>query len=350
METNSLSLDRFIEGLPFGILIVNPATGMIKTGNAVAFDLLEVQIEDVLTQSFDTIVADEEILLGFKQVISGETSKHNAVFEKNGKYIKCTIGAITGDSEEEGDSILVFVENVTNFKQLELLKQDFIQTILHRIRNPLTTLKTSLSIVNSLYLTSVSEEIREILDMSFREVNRLHVLINDLRNLFLIETGLANLDLEIETFPVTEILDRALDELSKLPSIDDESRKRIICDGDRNIRIKADFEKLKQVLFVLLKNACDFSPEKTPVEVNLSQDNNMVTIAIKDYGIGISEEAKPYLFTKFFREDNEITRIKEGNGLGLYIARSLVDFMKGTLYCESKKGSGSSFFISLPSE
>ncbi len=348
MDNNQLSLDKFIEGLPIGILILDPSLH-VKTGNTLAFQLLDVAVEDLVTASFDSVVTDEQVCHALHQIAAGETAKQYMIVERNGIYIKCTIDRQIDDSGEDG-SIIMIVEDATGFKQLELLKQDFIQTILHRIRSPLTTLKTSLSMVNSLHRESIPEDVREIVDMSYHEVNRLHVLMNDLRNLFLIETKLAGLDMEIEAFPVADVLDRALGELKKLPSVNDDIQKRISCNGDLDLTIKADFEKVKQVLFILLKNACDFSPEKTPVEINLSQNNNRITIEIKDYGIGISEEAKSYLFTKFFREDNDITRGTEGNGLGLFIARSFVEYMKGSLYFESKKNSGSSFFITLPGE
>jgi signal transduction histidine kinase len=122
----------------------------------------------------------------------------------------------------------------------------------------------------------------------------------------------------------------------------------MVMEGDLTCRVKADFEKMKQVLFNLLKNAILFSKGNAPVVIKITRQSDLVNIQIKDQGIGISSDTVPLLFQKYFREDNEITREIEGNGLGLFLAKSYIGFMKGTLYCETEKGKGSVFTVTIP--
>lgn len=348
MTDSQLMLEEFIEGLPIGIIVLDSDLNVLAW-NKLAFQLLEIEIEDLLVEQFDNVVKDRILKNALNQIQNKDAGKQDFFFEKEAQVIKCTVDRLRHESDEE-DKIIIIVEDVTKYKQLDSMKQEFMQIILHRIRNPLSTLKTSLALVNSAKIAEVPHELKEILEMSSHEVNRLNVLLNDLRNLYVIETGLAEKELEIENFAVADILDRAIGDFLKLYQNNEAIKKRLFLKGDLDSLLKADFEKLKQVLVILLMNAYEFSPDKSKIEIITSQNNGQTTIEVKDYGIGIADDEKEFIFSKFFREDNELTRNKEGNGLGLFIARSLIEIMKGTMYYESKKSVGSSFFVSLPSE
>lgn len=347
MNSSQIGLDKFIEALPVGIVILDSSFN-VKTGNRLAFQLLDIALEDLLVDTFDKLIQNQKLKDALTQIQTESARKQEFFFENNNRYIKCTIERLYEESEENG--IIVTVEDATKYRQLEGIKHDFIQTILHRLRSPLATLKTSLSIINTDKIGKISPEVKEILDMSYHEVNRLNVLLNDLRNLFVIETGLVEKEIDIEKFIVADVLNRAVKDFLKLQSHSEEIRKRLSLTGDINIPVKADFEKLKQILIILLKNAYTFSPHGTTVEINVICNDGQTTISVKDSGIGLSEKSIDFLFVKFFREDNKITRDNEGNGLGLFIARSLIELMKGTIYCESQKNKGSLFVINLPSE
>ena len=347
MDNSHLMVEKFIEGLPTGIIVLDSNFNVLAW-NKLAFQLLDIAVEDLLAGQFNDVVKNQTLKDALNQIQNRDAGKQDFFIEKEGQTIKCAVGRLHHESDEE-DRIIIIVEDATKYKQLDSMKQEFMQIILHRIRNPLSTLKTSLSLINSAKIAEVPQELKEILEMSTHEVNRLNALLNDLRNLYVIETGLAEKELDIESFTVADILDRATGDLIKLYRDDKEINKQLSLKGDLDSPVKADFEKLKQVLVVLLINAYNFSPTKSPIEITASQNNGQTTIEVKDYGIGIADDKKKFIFTKFFREDNEITRSKEGNGLGLFIARSLIEIMKGAMYCESQKGVGSSFFINLPS-
>lgn len=91
-----------------------------------------------------------------------------------------------------------------------------------------------------------------------------------------------------------------------------------------------------------------YSPEETGVTITCEDERDDIVVRVEDCGIGVAKESLPLLFGKYFRESNDATRNQEGNGLGLFIARSFIELMKGTIYCESVQGKGSVFSFSLP--
>jgi signal transduction histidine kinase len=260
--------------------------------------------------------------------------------------LSCTIKHVAA---ENGRQAIVIVEDATRFRQIELVQRDFITNVLHKLRGPLSTLKTSLSMVQNEKVLADPVQTGEILSMGYHEVNRLVDLVNDLRDLFQIETGLAGKDIEIEEFDVSAALGRAVDEIGKMPAPFSGIRKRLLLTGDPHRRVGADFAKTRKIFSVLLKNAVLYSEVETPIEVKFSDAGNGVMVCIKDQGTGIAEKNIPLLFGKYFREDTDQTRSNEGNGLGLFIAKSYTDLMGGSLYCENVEGKGCAFFVSLPS-
>jgi two-component system sensor histidine kinase SenX3 len=164
----------------------------------------------------------------------------------------------------------------------------------------------------------------------------------------MIEIGLARKEIEKETFPVHRVLQRALQHLGRQPAPSAEAVGRVAIPDSAGTVITADFDKTLHVLTILLKNAVAFSPPDAPIEVAVTSEIGQTSIAIKDRGIGMSEETQQRLFEKFFRADNHITRGLGGNGLGLYIAKSFVEIMDGTIRCESRAGKGCIFTVTLP--
>ena len=183
--------------------------------------------------------------------------------------------------------------------------------------------------------------------MCYEEVNRLSLLINDMRDLFLIETELAEKELEPESFAIGSALSRAVHDLGKSLSLKTVTT-RISFAGDPDLFVRADFDKTKKVFSILLKNALQYSAPDAPVEVMCTSAPGYVNIQVKDSGIGIAEKMAGFVFSKYFREDNPMTRNSAGNGLGLFIAKSYIELMKGSMYFESAPGAGTRFNVSLP--
>ncbi|MDD5674789.1 MAG: PAS domain-containing sensor histidine kinase [Chitinivibrionales bacterium] len=344
MQRSTPDIDKFLERLPVGIITLGPDDQVVNV-NEGALGLLDMRIEDALSGSFGTTVPVKEVRAALER-IRENGSTQNFFFEQNGKYIKCSVSK-SDNSEYPGE--IIILENASAFRQMETIKREFIQNILFGLRNPLATLKTSLSILKSGKIAPLPAPVREIVELGAQEANRLNALLMDLRDLFYVETGLAEKEFESELFYAQKAIERAVADLEKTGDSCKGLNNRVRTEGNLGAKIKGDFEKTKRIIMHLLSNAAVYSPADSPVVVRLSGSSEKTTLEIRDSGIGVAEDKKPLLFTKYFREDNTITRAVHGNGLGLFISRSFAELMGGSIYCETMQGKGSSFFMNLPS-
>jgi two-component system sensor histidine kinase VicK len=338
-------LECFVEYLPVGVIVFD-ADMRMSLWNDLGLKLLGLDVENALSGDFTGLV-DEKLLktiMGDKE--QTQTGQQRLLVEKDGRVLSCTVkhGTTEGDMKA-----IVIVEDATKVRQIERIQRDFITNVLHKLRGPLSTLKTSLSMLQNGMALKDADQTGEILAMGYHEVNRLVDLVNDLRDLFLIETGLAGKDIDIENFAVSMALNRAADEIGKMPAPFSGMRQRLFLTGAQDGRVRADFGKTRKIFSVLLKNAVLYSSGDAPIEARFSETDDGITACIKDRGTGIAEKNLMSIFEKYFREDTNQTRRYEGNGLGLFIAKSYAELMGGSLYCESVEGKGSAFFVSLPS-
>jgi len=344
IDATRQELESFVEYLPVGVVVFEADLRM-GLWNDLALELLGIGVETVLSGDFAGIL-DEELLTCIMDVEkTSHVGQQRLVLEKDGRVLSCTIKHI---SSENGRQVIVIVEDATRFRRIEQVQRDFITNVLHKLRGPLSTLKTSLSMVQNEKVLANPAQAGEILAMGYHEVNRLVDLVNDLRDLFLIETGLAGKDIDIEEFAVSTAFDRAMDEIGKMPAPFSDVRERFFLTGNPYRRVRADFGKTKKIFTVLLKNAMLYSDNEAPIEARFSEMDDGVSVCIKDKGTGIAEKNMPLVFSKYFREDTALTRQNEGNGLGLFIAKSYAELMGGALHCESVQGKGSVFLVSLP--
>ncbi len=347
MDNQQSTLESFIDRIPIGIIVLNKDLH-IELRNELSFNLLDVGIENLLNTDFmDIIKSHDGLIDGILQVHSGIYQQQRIVVALANKTMNCTV---RNASDDDSGEIIVLIEDATSIHKIEQIKREFIGTLLHKIRSPLATMKTALSMLGCETKPqglNIPPEIQEIVAMCRSEADRLSLLVNDMRDLFLIETKIADKDMEPENFTVDTAIKGAIGDLKKsLPG--GHSDTRIISTGDAGICIRADYEKTKKIFFVLLKNALQYSAPETPVMVSYSGADDFINIVIKDRGIGIAESLSGQVFSKYFREDNFTTRNIAGNGLGLFIAKSYVEMMNGTIYFDSKQGEGTSFYITFP--
>jgi signal transduction histidine kinase len=230
--------------------------------------------------------------------------------------------------------------------QLEVIKSDFIEMILHKFRNPLTSIKTSLAMLRSGKISQLPDSLKEVVDLSFDEVNRLHTLVNDLRHTFLIEAGLSAKETYLEQIDFFQVLDRVYSELEKIFNMDVRKRFKIV--GESKQAIRGDFEKLKTALFNLFKNSLVYSNPDTQIRLTLKEQETQLILLLQDNGQGIPAPEVSQIFKKFYRANPQDTPYREGNGLGLYITKNFLADMHASVYCESKQGDGTAFTVSLP--
>ncbi len=227
-------------------------------------------------------------------------------------------------------------------KELDQMKSEFLNTVSHELRTPLTSIKAFAEIL----LDNAGEDVEtqtEFLQIINKESDRLTRLINNLLDLSRIEAGRMKWDLE--PVDMHEVVTTAT--MSLRGSAE---KKGLIFEAmaEENLPVTGDRDKLVQVVTNLLGNAIKFTPEGGRVRVEARRVSGQVEVAVQDSGCGIAGEHHTSIFAKFSQVDTSETRDIKGSGLGLPIARSIVDHHQGRIWVESELGEGARFAFRLP--
>ena len=229
---------------------------------------------------------------------------------------------------------------------IDALKSEFVSIASHQLRTPLSVIKWILKLFIDGDLGVVSSEQKEFLEKAYASNQRMINLVNDLLDVSRIEEG--RFGYRFTTFDFIVLLKEILDGYKVLVTkngvelaIDIESAGAVTIHGDR--------ERLSLVFNNLIDNAVKFTPRKGHIRIMLSKERGKVIIRISDTGIGVSEADKERLFNKFFRAENARQMQTEGTGLGLFIAKNIIEKHRGTIHVDSTLGKGTVVTCVFPS-
>lgn len=255
------------------------------------------------------------------------------------------------------------IETNQKLERLERLKSEFISIVSHELRTPLTSIKNSLDILMSGRCGEITPATEKFLNMAIRNVQRLSGIINDLLDLSKIEAG--KMDFHFAPTDINTVISyvkSALSEVAKSKGL-----KLITNEADNLPEILADSQRLEQVLTNLVSNAIKFTPDGKSITIssrvvkaadikinenfkdiikNLTGD--YVEVSVEDEGIGIESKNLLHAFDKFAQIENSLSRKAGGTGLGLPIAKQLLDAHKGAIWCDSELNKGSKFYFVIP--
>ena len=238
--------------------------------------------------------------------------------------------------------VLSVIVDISQRKQMERLKEEFVSTVSHELRTPLTSISGSLGLLVS--RCELPESAARLLAIAHTNCQRLVRLINDILDIEKIESGrvifnLVRVDLKpllrqtiednrgfAEGYGVTVELDPA----------------------SVGAQVNVDPDRLAQVVTNLLSNAIKFSPTSERVILGVTTQGGMVRITVRDHGPGVPEDFKPHIFGKFAQADGTISRQKGGTGLGLSIVKQIVERLGGSVGFEDATGGGTIFYVDLP--
>lgn len=225
-------------------------------------------------------------------------------------------------------------------RELDRMKSDFVSNVAHELKTPLTIIKGNLDNIDDGYAGEVQPKQKEILGDVFRVVNRLTRLITDLLDLSKIESG--KMQFNKEDFDLVELADETVKGFEKLAG-----KKKIEIKREfpgSKVMVNADRDKLTQVFVNLMGNALKFT-DKGNITVRIIELQDEAQVEIRDSGPGMEKDELDRIFDKFVRI---VADKKEGTGLGLPIAKDIVELHKGRMRVESVLGKGSNFIFNLP--
>jgi len=237
--------------------------------------------------------------------------------------------------------ILLAIEDITEEKQLEQQKDDFIQIASHELKTPVTSMKLYSQILQKHPLITADKQASYMLAKMDLQMNRLVELVASFMNVYKMQSG--KLRLNKTTFFLDELLAEVVGNFQY--TISSHFVERV---GDAQVKIFADRARIQQVLINLISNAVKYSPDANKVIVRLEVDTEKVLVSVQDFGMGIPKAEQPKIYERFFRAKGKKEGKIPGLGLGLFISSEIIKQHKGKLWMKSIENKGSTFYFTLP--
>jgi len=229
-------------------------------------------------------------------------------------------------------------------QKAELVKDEFLSIVSHELRTPLTSIKGAITLIINGATGELNSKTRSVLTIADNNTHRLSSLVNDLLDVQKLESG--QMKYKRKLVRPIEFVENAVDSIhsSYFPA---PWKININNTLDKEL-IFADSLRMEQVIANIISNAIKYGSKKDNIDINLTRKNEFVIISVTDYGSGISEETKNQIFEKFTQTKMTDNRHETGSGLGLYIAKIIIEYHGGKITYLSSRGKGTTFYIQLP--
>ncbi len=231
--------------------------------------------------------------------------------------------------------------------QANRMKSEFVSIVSHQLRTPLSSLRWSLNLLQGKRIGELNKKQKEYLEVIKQSNLRMIELVNDLLNVNRIEEG--RFSIKPKIFSLEELVESVIQELT--PLAEEKEVELMFTKKDHFSKIHADPQRIRMVVQNLIDNAIKYSKEKAEhkwVKISLINENGSLKFEVKDNGIGIPASMQKQVFGKFFRGKRLTKQKVEGTGLGLFIAKGIIEISGGKINFESKEGKGSTFWFRLP--
>lgn len=328
-------------------IIVMDADYKIVLINDAFEQLFKLEEKNVLNKYFLEVVRNGELYDYIKNIYNSEEDKIEQkifYFNYNSKdYYYNVLVTRLRETDNKRYGLVVLFQNVTGLKEIEKLKSDFIATVSHEFKTPLTSIMMGASLIGDEAAGGLSKKQQEIVETINEESEKLLNLVNNLLHLSKLESSKSIFNTEVCT--IEAIVENSL------KSFVSEAKERNISlqynPIGSSIKVKVDFDKTVWVLNNLISNALKFTEAGDQILIRSFVKQNRVCVSVKDTGKGIPEEYVEKIFDKFVQVRGTEDR---GTGLGLSIAKEIVEAQGGEIWCESKLHEGSIFTFTLPLE
>jgi two-component system phosphate regulon sensor histidine kinase PhoR len=336
-EKNRLSV--VLEQMADGALITDNI-GMVKYINPAAMQLLLTRQEDSVGHSFAEVVRHHQVIdLWHRCQESGE--QQGALIETSGEQGRFLQVIITPFVELQELGYLLILQDLTALRRLETIRRDFISNISHDLRTPITSLRLMTETLQDGAIDD-PEAAQHFLDLMEESIETMSQLVEELLELSRTQSG--EVPLQIKPIPLATILEPAVE---RMLSQAERAKLSLTLELPRFLpMVMADTERLSAVITNLLHNAIKFTPPGGAITVSAQQSEDEITVSIRDNGIGIPAEDASQIFERFYKVDR--ARTTKGMGLGLSIAKTVIEAHGGRIWVDSEVGKGSTFSFTIP--
>ncbi len=338
VEAGRRQLEAILHSTPDPVLVIDPQNRLLLA-NPAAGRLVGMPSGTGEGEPIASFI-QQASLLGLLQATPSEKQQSVEVVFPGGRTYLATASSVVAEGRPVGR--VCVLRDVTHFKELDSLKSEFVATVSHDLRSPLTLMRgyaTMLEMVGEL-----NEQQQGYVRKIISGVENMSRLVNNLLDLGRIEIGVG---LQVENVSVRDIVERVVGAL-QLQANQKSITLNTEIDPNLQTALEADQALLHQGIYNLVENSIKYTPAGGEVRVRVHSSRSDVTFEIRDNGIGIAPSDLPNLFQKFYRGKQREARAQHGTGLGLAIVRSIAERHGGKVWVESELGKGSAFFLQVP--
>ncbi|MEW5891815.1 MAG: ATP-binding protein [Pseudomonadota bacterium] len=352
LRDHAVRIQTIFDTVADGIITINEA-GTIESFNSAAERIFEYQAHEVIGRNVSLLMPEphrsnhdsylRRYLAGGERKLIGRSREFEGC-RKDGSIFPLDLAV----SEMQVDGQRLFtgiVRDISERKQLERIKNEFLSTVSHELRTPITSIKGSLGLLAGGAMGQLPGEVRQLLEISLSNSDRLLNLINDILDLNKIESG--RMSYSLKRTELQPLLEQAI-EANRYYATQYQVRFELV-GAQPEVWLLVDPDRLMQVLANLMSNAVKFSPPRGVVTLGMDRlPSGRVRVWVRDQGPGIPESFRAHIFHKFAQADASDSRQKGGTGLGLSISKAIIEHFGGTIGYDSPPGGGATFWFELP--
>lgn len=348
-------LGHILSGVTNAVIAID-AKRRVVMFNTAAEELTGTTMADALGKPLDSVISlfDGESPLSAEEISQSGGAGEGSVFAKRDarlvgaageRFVNIVSGRIRDGASIDLDCI-VTIEDVTKEYAVEKTKREFVSIAAHQLRTPLTGMRWTLEALMSDGYEALADVQKKTIAQAKDAVDRMMNLVNGLLNVTRIDEG--HLDIQRSVQSISPVLERAETFFREAAQ-----KKGVAFKWEAQSELplmNVDAEKIDIVITNIVDNAIRYTPAGGTVSVAVKIVGKDLLFSVADSGIGITEADGARLFTKFFRSPEALVHHTDGSGLGLYVAKNIVERHKGKIWFESEPGKGATFFVSLPLE
>lgn len=342
--------ESIVESISDGIIVTDEENRILLVNKA-AERTLDIDEHNVLNKHFLESIKREDIFQIIEKVKNranqDEYKKYTDITiktDQNRRYFRINATPIT-TSSEDNIGVVTLMQDITKLKEVDKLKSDFVSTVSHEFRTPLTSISMGVGLLLDEIAGEINGEQKELIEAIKEDGERLKNLVSDLLDLSRIESG--KVQMNIQPHNIKEIIGNSLK-----PFYIQAREKNIIINmdiKDQLAKVKADYDKITLVITNLVGNAMKFVPKDGTgkIEIKARETADKILITVSDNGRGIPEEYQQKIFDKFIQVKDENNENTGGTGLGLAISKEIINAHGGEIWVQSQVGEGSTFYFTL---
>lgn len=342
-QIQSEQLSTVIDNTESGLVLIDEK-GYIHLVNRTFTSIFGKTSKDYIGHLYYEVMKNEKIHTTVQDTFLYEKNVRRSFThtkEIDRRYLQI-VGAPIFDYKNRLKGALLVLYDITELKNLELMRKDFVANVSHELKTPITSIRGFAETLVDSPLDD-QESLKKFLGIIYEESKRMQLLVDDLLILSRLEQD--EYDWPLETVHIKDILKDVT------PIINRHAEKhdvRFTAEVDETAVLLANKEKMSQLLINLLANAVSYTPEKGSVVLKVDTAEDHIQVQVKDTGIGIDQKFIPRIFERFYRVDKARSRNTGGTGLGLAIVKHIVEVHNGHITVNSELDKGTTFTIKIP--